>query len=135
MHQLAGSTRAPRGSWHAGGVIVGIGVDVVDIARLERALRRTPKLALRLFAQSERDLPVASLAARFAAKEAAAKAIGAPPGLVWTDVEVRQDDSGRPELAVSGTVARAAQALGVEHWHLSLSHDAQVSVAMVVAER
>jgi holo-[acyl-carrier protein] synthase len=116
-------------------VIVGIGVDVVDIARLERALRRTPKLALRLFAQSERDLPVASLAARFAAKEAAAKAIGAPPGLVWTDVEVRQDDSGRPELAVSGTVARAAQAVGVKHWHLSLSHDAQVSVAMVVAER
>jgi holo-[acyl-carrier protein] synthase len=116
-------------------VIVGIGVDVVDIARLEQALRRTPKLALRLFAQSERDLPVASLAARFAAKEAAAKAIGAPPGLVWTDVEVRQDDSGRPELAVSGTVARAAQALGVERWHLSLSHDAQVSVAMVVAER
>jgi holo-[acyl-carrier protein] synthase len=116
-------------------VIVGIGVDVVDIARLERALRRTPKLALRLFAQSERDLPVASLAARFAAKEAAAKAIGAPPGLAWTDVEVRQDDSGRPELAVSGTVARAAQALGVERWHLSLSHDAQVSVAMVVAER
>jgi holo-[acyl-carrier protein] synthase len=116
-------------------MIVGIGVDVVDVARLERALRRTPRLAFRLFAQGERDLPVASLAARFAAKEAAAKAIGAPPGLVWTDVEVRQDDSGRPSLAVSGTVARAARALGVERWHLSLSHDAGVSVAMVVAEK
>jgi holo-[acyl-carrier protein] synthase len=115
-------------------VIVGIGVDIVDIPRLERALRRTPGLKVRLFTQSERELPVASLAARFAAKEAVAKALGGPPGLAWTDVEVRQDETGRPELAVSGTVARAAQKLGVEHWHLSLSHDAQVSVAMVVAE-
>jgi holo-[acyl-carrier protein] synthase len=121
-------------SWQAEGVIVGIGVDVVEIARLERALSRTPALALRLFADSERGLPVASLAARFAAKEATAKALGAPPGLAWIDVQVRRDDSGRPELAVSGTVAQAAQALGVSRWHLSLSHDAGVSVAMVVAE-
>lgn len=117
-----------------GNVIVGIGVDVVDIARMEKALTRTPALALRLFAQSERDLPVASLAARFAAKEAAAKALGAPPGLAWTDVQVRSDESGRPELAASGTVAQAARMLGVSRWHLSLSHDAGVAVAMVVAE-
>jgi holo-[acyl-carrier protein] synthase len=115
-------------------VIVGIGVDVVEIARIETALNRTPALALRLFAESERDLPVASLAARFAAKEATAKALGAPPGLAWTDVQVRRGDSGRPELAVSGTVAQAARTLGVSRWHLSLSHDAGVSVAMVVAE-
>ena len=115
-------------------MIVGIGVDVVEIARLERALSRTPALARRLFAESERGLPVASLAARFAAKEAVAKALGAPPGLAWTDVQVRRGDAGRPELAVSGTVARAARALGVSRWHLSLSHDAGVSVAMVVAE-
>jgi holo-[acyl-carrier protein] synthase len=115
-------------------VIVGIGVDVVDVARIEAALSRTPALARRLFAESERDLPVASLAARFAAKEATAKALGAPPGLAWTDVQVRRGDSGRPELAVTGSVARAASALGVSRWHLSLSHDAGVSVAMVVAE-
>lgn len=115
-------------------MIVGIGVDVVDIERIRTALGRTPGLALRLFAQSEQDLPIASLAARFAAKEATAKALGAPPGLAWTDVQVRRDDSGRPQLAVSGTVAQAARMLGVSRWHLSLSHDAGVSIAMVVAE-
>lgn len=115
-------------------MIVGIGVDVVEIARIDAALRRTPRLAQRLFAQSERGLPAASLAARFAAKEAVAKALGAPPGLAWTDVEVQREPSGRPRLAVSGTVAAAAQAQGVAHWHLSLSHDGGVCVAMVVAE-
>jgi len=115
-------------------VIVGIGVDVVEIARIQVALSRTPGLALRLFAQGERDLPVASLAARFAAKEATAKALGAPPGLAWTDVQVRRSGSGRPELEVTGTVAHAARTLGVSSWHLSLSHDAGVSIAMVVAE-
>jgi holo-[acyl-carrier protein] synthase len=115
-------------------VIVGIGVDVVRIERIDAALKRTPRLALRLFAESERDLPVASLAARFAAKEATAKALGAPCGLSWTDVEIRQDQSGRPELAVTGTVEQAARMLGVSRWHLSLSHDAGLSVAMVVAE-
>ena len=115
-------------------MIVGIGVDVVEIARIAAALSRTPALAFRLFADSERDLPVASLAARFAAKEATAKALGAPPGLAWTDVQIRRGDSGRPELAVGGTVAEAARALGVARWHLSLSHDAGVSVAMVIAE-
>ena len=115
-------------------MIVGVGVDVVEIARIDAALRRTPGLAQRLFAQSERDLPVASLAARFAAKEATAKALGAPPGLAWTDVEVQRDASGRPWLAVGGTVADAARARGVTRWHLSLSHDGGVCVAMVVAE-
>ena len=115
-------------------MIVGIGVDVVEVARIQTALSRTPGLARRLFAQSERNLPVASLAARFAAKEATAKALGAPPGLAWTDVQVGRDDSGRPQLAVSGTVAQAARMLGVSRWHLSLSHDGGLSVAMVVAE-
>jgi len=115
-------------------VIVGIGVDVVEVARIQVALSRTPGLVPRLFAQSERDLPVASLAARFAAKEATAKALGAPPGLAWTDVWVRRERSGRPELEVSGTVAQAASVLGVSRWHLSLSHDGGLSIAMVVAE-
>ena len=115
-------------------MIVGIGVDVVEIARIREALGRTPGLARRLFAQSERGLPVASLAARFAVKEATAKALGAPPGLAWTDVQVRRDGSGPPELEVSGTVAHAARMLGVSRWHLSLSHDAGLSIAMVVAE-
>ena len=115
-------------------MIVGIGVDLVDIARLDQALRRTPALAARLFTEGERDAPPASLAACFAAKEAVAKALGAPPGLRWADVEVGHDRVGRPALTVRGTVADAAHGLGVRRWHVSLTHDRGVSVAFVVAE-
>ena len=116
-------------------MIVGIGVDVADISRLESALRRTPALADRLFADSERALSMPSLAGCFAAKEATAKALGGPAGLRWTDVVVAHDSLGRPLLEVRGTVAAAAERLGVTTWHLSISHDAGVCIAMVVAER
>jgi holo-[acyl-carrier protein] synthase len=115
-------------------VIVGIGVDIVDIARLQSALRRTPSLASRLFTDGERGRGPDSLAACFAAKEAVAKALGAPPGLRWGDVEITHDDAGRPSLATSGTVAAAAAQRGVRHWHLSITHDGGMTVAMVVAE-
>lgn len=114
---------------------MGIGVDVTEIARLERALARTPALATRLFADSERTRPLPSLAGYFAAKEAVAKALGAPSGLRWTDAVIGHDGSGRPVLEVLGTVAAAAAALGVTAWHVSISHDGGLSVAMVVAER
>lgn len=125
---------ADQGDDEVNAYIVGIGVDVVEIARLDAALRRTPALALRLFAQSERDRSVASLAACFAAKEAIAKALGGPPGLRWTDAEVIHDGAGRPLVLTRGTVAEAARRAGVRHWHLSLTHDAGMSMAMVVAE-
>ena len=115
-------------------MIVGIGVDIADISRVEKALRRTPALATRLFAKGEQDQSVSSLAACFAAKEAVAKALGGPDGLLWTDVEVVHDRRGRPLLEVSGSVAEAAARLGVRSWHLSLSHDGGLCVAMVVAE-
>jgi holo-[acyl-carrier protein] synthase len=115
-------------------VIVGIGVDIADISRVEKALRRTPALATRLFAKGEQEQPVSSLATCFAAKEAVAKALGGPDGLLWTDVEVVHDCRGRPLLEVSGSVAEAAARLGVRSWHLSLSHDGGLCVAMVVAE-
>jgi holo-[acyl-carrier protein] synthase len=79
-------------------------------------------------------LPPRSLAARFAAKEALAKALGAPRGLLWTDAEVITTASGRPHLRVAGTVAAAAGGLGVSAWHLSLSHDAGIASAVVIAE-
>jgi holo-[acyl-carrier protein] synthase len=113
---------------------MGIGVDIADVARRAAALDRTPALAERLFVDAERGLPVTSLAARFAAKEALAKALGAPPGLRWTDAEVVREDSGRPALRLRGTVAAAADRLGVARWHLSLSHDGGAAVAMVIAE-
>jgi holo-[acyl-carrier protein] synthase len=114
--------------------IIGVGVDLVDLARFDESLRRTPGLRERLFTENERALPLASLAARFAAKEAVAKALGAPRGLEWHDAEVVKDDGGRPGLRVSGTVAAAADAAGVTSWHLSLAHDGGAAVATVVAE-
>jgi len=115
-------------------VIVGIGVDLADISRLEAALQRTPALAGRLFTESELGAPIASLAGCFAAKEAVAKALGGPRGLRWTDVQVTHTAAGRPMLEVRGTVAAAAAGLGVSGWHLSLSHDAGLCIAMVVAQ-
>jgi holo-[acyl-carrier protein] synthase len=115
-------------------VILGIGVDVVDIARFEAALERTPRLRERLFTDVERPLPVHSLAARFAAKEAVAKALGAPKGLGHLEAEVRCDEMGKPELRVTGKAAEVAYDLGVKRWHLSLSHDGGVAVAYVIAE-
>jgi holo-[acyl-carrier protein] synthase len=115
-------------------VIVGVGIDVVDLTRFARSLERTPGLRTRLFTEGERGLHPRSLAARFAAKEALAKVLGAPRGLRWTDAEVRQAPGGRPSLHVEGTVAEAAGRLGVTGWHVSLSHDGGVAVAVVIAE-
>jgi holo-[acyl-carrier protein] synthase len=117
-------------------VIVGVGVDVVEIARLDRALIRTPRLARRLFTAGELTATrPGSLAARFAAKEAVAKALGAPGGLRWVDAEVVSEPSGRPRLVLHGGVAKEAAAQGVTTWHLSLSHDGGIATAVVVAER
>jgi holo-[acyl-carrier protein] synthase len=115
-------------------MIVGIGVDLVDLARFQMMLDRTPHLVDRLFTAAERNATSQSLAARFAAKEAVAKALGAPAGLEWQDTEVRKDDTGRPYLSLTGTVAAAAAERGVARWHLSMSHDAGMALAMVVAE-
>jgi holo-[acyl-carrier protein] synthase len=116
-------------------VIAGIGVDMTDISRLAAALARTPALANRLFAQSERRGSLRQLAGAFAAKEALAKALGAPKGLRWTDAVLSREPDGRPVLAVYGTVAAAAAAAGITAWHVSISHDGGFCVAMVVAER
>jgi holo-[acyl-carrier protein] synthase len=129
-----------RVSWQAETVIAGIGVDIVEIARLEDALRRTPELAARLFTPAERAwaagrrAPAASLAGCFAAKEALAKVLGAPVGLRWRDAGVLRDPAGRPFLTVRGTVAEAAQAQGIGTWHVSPSHDGGMCVAMVIGE-
>jgi holo-[acyl-carrier protein] synthase len=115
-------------------VIVGIGVDIVEVARLEEALRRTPALLRRVFTDAERELPAASLAARFAAKEAVAKALGAPPGLGHLEAAISVGPHGRPVLSVTGRAAEVAAELGVKRWHVSLSHDGGFAVAYVIAE-
>ncbi|NHC14967.1 holo-ACP synthase [Motilibacter deserti] len=115
-------------------MILGVGIDVVDVARFSATLERSPRLRGRLFTPDEQELPPASLAARFAAKEAVAKALGAPRGLRWVDAEVIRDDAGRPHIRVTGTVAAEAERRGVLAWHVSLSHDAGIASAVVVAE-
>ena len=121
-------------------MIVGIGVDVVDVQRFAASLARTPGLADKLFTEAERRTPTGtarsttSLAARFAAKEAVAKAVGGGGGMAWTDAEVVVDEVGRPSLVITGTVLARAQGLGITRWHLSLSHDAGAATATVIAE-
>jgi len=121
---------------HIGGphVIVGVGIDVVDVGRFIATLDRAPGLRLRLFTPRERDLPAQSLAARFAAKEAIAKALGAPGGMSWQDCTVTRVSGGAPVVEIIGTVAARAEELGVRSWHLSLSHDAGIASAVAVAE-
>ena len=120
--------------------VVGVGVDVCSVARLEAVLSRTPAAARRLFTSDELDYAGAGaatasrLAARFAAKEALVKALGGSvAGMTWHDASV--DTSGRaPRLRVVGAARSRADELGIVRWHLSLSHDAGVAVALVVAE-
>ena len=114
--------------------VLGIGIDVVDIARFGETLDRTPAMMVRLFTPAERQRPLASLAARFAAKEALAKALGAPVGMGWLDAEIVNDSSGDPRFDIRGSVQARAAELGVAHVHVSLSHDAGIASAVVVLE-
>ena len=122
-------------------MIVGIGVDVVEIDRFHAIASRTPGFAERVLTDAERHhrdgspRARASLAARWAAKEAVAKALGAPAGMHWHDCEVSVDDAGRPHLTLRGSVLAVAESLGITHWHVSLTHDGGVAMAYVVAER
>ncbi|HEY2175269.1 MAG TPA: holo-ACP synthase [Mycobacteriales bacterium] len=121
-------------------MIVGVGIDVVPVQRFAESLSRTPGLVDRLFTAAEQitgsgePRTPESLAARFAAKEALAKALGAPADLHWADAEVTVTDAGQPRIEVTGTVAARADALGVDAWHVSLSHDGGIASAVVIAE-
>ena len=118
---------------------MGIGVDVVDLPRFKDLVERTPQIVDRLFTKKEQvtseghQLPVNSLAGRFAVKEAVAKALGAPAGMAWHDCEV--SNGGAPQISVHGSVAKVAEDQGVTNWHVSLSHDGPVAIAYVIAEK
>ena len=120
-------------------MIVGIGVDVVDIARFERGLIRTPALKDRLFAESEqvRDgapMPLRSLAGRFAAKEALIKALGDSAGVTWHDMRVVSNALGNPGFELLDSTKAIAEGRGISAIHLSMSHDAGFAIAYVIAE-
>ena len=114
--------------------IAGIGVDVVELARFERAMATNERLRERLFAVSERDLPLRSLAGRFAAKEALIKALGDSTGVTWHDMVVVNNDLGNPGFELSGGTAEIVAGHGITAIHLSMSHDAGIAIAQVVLE-
>jgi len=114
--------------------VLGVGIDVVALDRFDAAVTRSPHFLERVFTPTERTLGRKSLAARWAAKEALAKALGAPGGLVWHDAEVTRGPDGAPHLVMRGSVAERARELGIATVHVSLSHDAGIASAVVVAE-
>ena len=115
-------------------MIIGTGIDLVDIARFERSMTRTPRLMERLFTASEQTRRLRSLAARYAAKEALIKALGGSDGVYWTDIEIASEPSGRPHFVLTGSTAEVVAARGITALHLSLTHDAGLAAAYVVAE-
>lgn len=116
-------------------MIAGIGVDLVDLARFEEQLEKTPALRERLFHPLERDNSVRQLAGSFAAKEALVKALGSPVGLAWTELRVWRNELGQPILIAQGSSAARLESLGVDKLHLSISHDGGMLIAYVIAEK
>lgn len=114
-------------------MLFGIGIDIVDITRFSKKIQQTPKLLNRLFVAEEQKLNPTSLAARFAAKEALAKALTAPKGLNWQHVWVNKTTNGAPYFVYTNTVAAEIVKLQIKQIKLSLSHDGNLATAMVVA--
>ena len=120
--------------------MIGIGVDLVDVARFRTSLTRTPGLVARLFTADERAYcelradPTERFAVRFAAKEAVLKALGVGLGAAgWHEIEVRRAESGEPSLLLHGRARELAEERGVSSWLLTLSHTATVAEAIAVA--
>jgi holo-[acyl-carrier protein] synthase len=123
--------------------VVGVGVDAIEIERVRTALTRTPTLLERVFTERERascvtrcgDLRYGGLAARFAAKEAVAKALGTGiAGFNFRDIEILSGENGRPTIQLHAGAMAVAEAAGDTAVHVSLSHSAGVAVANAVAE-
>lgn len=115
-------------------MIFGIGVDTVEIERVERAIRST-RFAERVFTAAELELPLSSIAARFAAREAAIKALRGLHGLELIDFEVTREPLGPPHFVESPRLRAMLDSIGVDALHLTLSHDRTRATAFVVAER
>lgn len=122
-------------------VIVGVGVDIVGLARFRRQAERVPEMLQRVFHDEElwtrsgRRRGWGALAGCFAAKEAVAKVLGAPPGIDWRDTRVSGDGGSEPTLSLSGRSAVAAESLGILRWRLSIGHGTGFAYATAIAER
>ena len=125
-------------------MIAGLGIDMIEIARVEASIARfRDRFLTRVFTEAERDYcssrkkgAAQSYALRWAAKEAVAKALGTGirGGVDFKDIEVVSDELGRPGVKLRGGAAKRAKARGVSMVHLSLSHDGPTAVALAVAE-
>ncbi len=121
-------------------MIKGIGIDIVEVNRIEQAIRRRKKFTERIFTQVEREYclskrrPYLHFAVRFAAKEAALKALGTGMrGVKWTDFEVRRDKWGKPYLYLNGNAAAVARERGICDIFISLSFSRESAVASAIA--
>jgi holo-[acyl-carrier protein] synthase len=125
-------------------VIISIGIDIIEVRRIREVLLRTPRFAERVFTGRERDycdsrgvVAAQHYAARFAAKEAALKALqtGWRGGISWQDVEVSAKESGAPYLIFTGQVLKVFEEFRASATHLSISHTSEHAIAQVVLER
>src|SRR6476646_1554355 len=125
-------------------MIVAIGIDIIEVARIREVLLRTPRFAERVFTPAERAycdsrgvVAAQHYAARFAAKEAALKALqtGWRGGISWQDVEICARESGAPYLIFRGEVLAVFEKFGASATHLSISHTSEHAIAQVVLER
>lgn len=126
-------------------MVVGLGIDVLEIDRMEDVVQRHGDLFLsRILTPAElakaptnHRARMTYFAGRWAAKEAVSKALGTGIGAHcgWLDMEVLPDSLGRPRLTLTGAAALTAQRLGADSWHLSISHEAAIAAGCAVAER
>jgi holo-[acyl-carrier protein] synthase len=125
-------------------MIIGLGTDMIEISRIERSIQQFGERFLQrvfthdeiLYCQRKKKHAAESFAARFAAKEAGAKALGTgiSQGVTWTEIEVRRQPSGKPTLHFTGRARELADQLGVTGLSLSLTHSRDLALAVVVAE-
>lgn len=119
--------------------IVGLGVDICEIARMERAISRHPTLRDRVFTPEEiaycdsKARPAESYAGRFAAREATIKALGGYRGRLWQDISVTRHPSGAPSIRLDGNAKRRADALGVTDVMITFTHEKTSAVAFAIA--
>ena len=115
-------------------MIIGVGVDLVDLSRFENSIDKNPGLIEKLFHSDERGVAAKTLAGRFAAKEALIKVFGDSKPMRWHDVRVSKDELGKPEISLFDSTAEYAKSRGIENLHLSISHDGNSAIAFLVAE-
>jgi holo-[acyl-carrier protein] synthase len=121
--------------------IVGLGVDICEIARMERALARHPTMRRRVFTSEEtvycdsKARPAESFAGRFAAREATIKALGGYRGKRWQDISVSRHPSGAPSISLGGNAKRRADDQGIDRILITFTHERMNAVAFAVAVR